>query len=372
MSTRHNTLRTNKGMGISDISPEVRQTVEDGQRLICYISRGGDMTLDAELTQSFVAAKYKLLNNDWTEKDEHSLFMAYDKLASMVYPVTIDTINAVIPKQRDKKRPKTQAESAVTLYRVYALGVLFTLVFTQIYWLFGNDLHNNLKDLFDSRESTILHLTQTKGDEQQQKQLQEQLKVDNQRLDANYRLLLGWSRVWSLGTSFEYELPKYFQQEYELKRKRLLENEKLNLDAIEALELQRSMHEVRIVFFEHILSAEFILSAFQNYVLPLLYGLLGSLIFVLRELAREIKSLTYGFDSEIRYRLRITLGALGGLVIGWILRVDDELALVSMSPMAMAFLMGYNVEVLFSIMDKVIDNIRNSIDKPKDASHQVK
>ncbi|OQY58833.1 MAG: hypothetical protein B6245_09840 [Desulfobacteraceae bacterium 4572_88] len=31
--------------------------------------------------------------------------------------------------------------------------------------------------------------------------------------------------------------------------------------------------------------------------------------------------------------------------------------LVSLSPMALAFLMGYNVEVLFSIMDKFIEVI---------------
>ena len=358
-------LKSKTSIEAVEVAPEIQQIIEDGQRLICYISREGNTTLDPEITQRIVIAKYRLASNEWTEKDEQSLLVAYDKLASMVYPVTIDTINAVIPMQRGKRRPKTQAESAVSLYRWYAFGVLFALVFTQIYWLFGNDLRNNLQQIFDEREKTILMLSQEQEqeDEVQKEELEEKLKIENQRLDANYRLLLGWSKVWSFGGSFKFELPKYFKQEYEFKKNRLLEDEQKNQAALEKLELQRSLHEVRIVFFENILSADFILSAFQNYVLPLFYGLLGSLIFVLRELAREIKLLTYGFDSEIRYRLRITLGALGGLVIGWIFRVDDNLPLVSLSPMALAFLMGYNVEVLFAIMDRIIDNLKASIDK---------
>ena len=132
---------------------------------------------------------------------------------------------------------------------------------------------------------------------------------------------------------------------------------------LKALTLERALHEARITLFANTLAANFTLNAFQGYLLPLLYGLLGAFIFVLRTLLGEVKSLTYSFDSEIRYRLRLTLGALGGMIVGWFLKPEDAEGLASLSPMAISFLMGYNVDVLFSIMDRAIDNIREWTEK---------
>lgn len=345
------------------ISPEIQRVITDGQKLVSFIAREGNLQLDPELTESIVAAKHKLANDDWTEEDENNFLISYDKLAAMVYPVTVDSIDAVIPSDNAKKGSKTKAEQAVAWYRRYTMVALICLILTQVYWLFGNDLRVNLHEIFEDREKTRIALLEVGDDLDEKLQLESRLMIENQQLDANYKLLLIWNKVWSFGGSFELSLPQYFKTNYEIKRKGLLKDPEANEEALNQLELERSLHEVRIVFFENILSADFILSAFQNYLLPLLYGLLGAFIYVLRELLSEIKQLTYSFDSEIRYRLRLTLGALGGMIIGWFLRAEDSTALASMSPMALAFLMGYNVEVLFSIMDKMIDNIRKATEQ---------
>ena len=352
------------------ISPEIAQMIDDGQRLIRYIVRNGEHDLEPALAQSMINAKYKIAKNEWSEEDEQALMLAYDQLARAVYPVTVETINAVIPHDNQSKGDRTKAEWAVLRYRWYALFTLLLLVVGQVYWLFGNDLRNNLQTIFQARETTSLSLLRTQQNQQQTNELSEQLKIENQRLDANYKLLLQWNKVWSLGGSFELSLPTYFKTDYELKKKRLIATNAS--DELDQLELQRSLHEVRIVFFENIQAADFVLGAFQNYLLPLLYGLLGALIFVLRELSREIKQLTYGFDSEIRFRLRLTLGALGGLIIGWLLRIEDSTQLASLSPMALAFLVGYNVEILFALMDKLIDNMREMVNRSSHRNHDSK
>ncbi len=351
-----------------NVTPEVQKMVHDGQRLLVYMARNGNTGLDPELTGKVVEAKYKLENNAWSPEIENEFLLNYDKLAKMVYPVTVDSINAVIPKRVGAVKEKTKAEKAVIWYRRYTMLALVLLIVMQAYWLFGNELRTNLHKVFDEREQTKIALQQSSEGEADWNQLTQQLKVDDQRLDANYNLLLTWNQIWSFGNTFDIELPPYFQARYELTKQRLEENLLENQAELDQLELDKSLHEVRIVFFENILSADFVLAAFQSYILPLLYGLLGAFIYVLRELLKEVKELTYNFDSEIRFRLRLTLGALGGMVIGFFLKDEDAGSLASLSPMAIAFLMGYNVEVLFSIMDKMIEKIKSSIEKPPEKS----
>lgn len=348
------------------ISPEIERVVHDGQRLLCYIARNGDTELSPELTKCIVDAKFKVAEKKWSVEDESDFLLHYDKLAKIVYPVTVDSINAIVPKriQTNNKAIKTKAEKAVIWYRRYTMTTLVFLIVTQLYWLFGNDLHSNLQDIFESREQLKQQFELVGKDKNYQAKIESQLKIENQQLDANYNLLLLWNKVWSLGGTIDARLPQYFQTEYELKKKELEKNVVENEIALDQLKLGRSLHEVRIVFFENILSANLMLTAFQSYLLPFMYGLLGAFIYVLRDLLREIKSMTYAFDSEIRYRLRLPLGALAGMVVGWFLKTEDANAIASLSPMALAFLMGYNVDVFFSLMDKAIANIKQAIEKP--------
>jgi len=88
----------------------------------------------------------------------------------------------------------------------------------------------------------------------------------------------------------------------------------------------------------------------NQYILPLLYGLLGGFAFVLRSLANETKKLIYTPTSNIEYGLRIHLGALAGLVVGflWGDFQGKSFGIVeSLSPLAVAFLAGYSVDFLF-------------------------
>ncbi len=207
----------------------------------------------------------------------------------------------------------------------------------------------------------------------------------NQRLDSHYELLLGWNRVWQtvmfMG-QFEEKVTRYVGFKHEERRKDIEANIQLLESKIKegqsvgeftngdfATELERAKQDLKKETLRHELSrarnkmfltqlsSAFVLGALQIYFLPLLYGLLGAATFVLRTLSTEIKTLTYSYDSEIRFRLRLSLGALAGMAVGWFLKPDSVSGLVSLSPMALAFLMGYNVEVLFSIMDKFIEVI---------------
>jgi hypothetical protein len=194
--------------------------------------------------------------------------------------------------------------------------------------------------------------------------------VINQKLDSNFKLLILWNKVWSFGYTFDNNLPFYLKNEYEQGKLRLETqlNKEFNPSTeqkLQHLELGQVLYKARITLFSNTLAAEFAIELIQGFILPLLYGLFGAFIFVLRMLLKDIKELTYTPDSDTRYRLRLTLASLGGMIIGWFMKPDDLNSLSVLSPMALAFLMGYNVDVFFAIMDRFIENIKQWIDKPK-------
>ena len=111
-------------------------------------------------------------------------------------------------------------------------------------------------------------------------------------------------------------------------------------------------------------SAEFVLQALSTYVVPLLYGLLGAFAYVLREIAEEVRAVTFSHESCIRYNLRLSLGLLAGITVGFLVspeagqgavqQAQPILTLATLGPMALAFLAGYSVELVFAVMDRIV------------------
>ncbi|RWX57059.1 hypothetical protein [Photobacterium chitinilyticum] len=310
---------------------EVLQIVEDGQRLLHFVARHGHQRLDSDAAQIIIDAQDKIARGDWSVEDEVALLVSFDCLATHVYPVTVESIKAVVPRADQTKCNKTQAEKVVAWYRRYTVATLIFLLLFQVYYLFGHDIKHNLTTAFEARTQAQLALEQATDTSERKKQLEfEQI---DQRLDANYRLLQQWNRIWSLGGTLSIDLP------------------------------EQKLHQFRIAFFAHVLAAEAVLTMLQNYLLPLLYGLLGAFIFVLRNLLQQIKSLTYTNAREVGFRLRLTLGSLAGMITGWLFKPDAAMEVITLSPMAIAFVAGYSIELLFALLDRIIDSVKRSLPK---------
>jgi hypothetical protein len=96
------------------------------------------------------------------------------------------------------------------------------------------------------------------------------------------------------------------------------------------------------------------LAVVSQYLLPLLYGLMGSLAYILRTLSSEIQNVTFTRGSEIRYALRWPLGMLGGVTVGLFFEPADFSGLAAITPLGLAFLAGYGVELLFAALDRLV------------------
>jgi hypothetical protein len=96
-------------------------------------------------------------------------------------------------------------------------------------------------------------------------------------------------------------------------------------------------------------------------VLPVLYALLGTSAFLLRSFSQRMATRTFvpsRCDSP-----RFLIAAIGGAVVGFFNRFTTG-ADASVSPLAIAFLVGYAVDVFFSFLDGLVQNFGNKAAAP--------
>jgi len=89
----------------------------------------------------------------------------------------------------------------------------------------------------------------------------------------------------------------------------------------------------------------------SEWILPFLYGLLGSLLYVMR----AVGNIRLPAMHSMSILMRIALGGMAGIVIGWFSIGDpggrSQVSSVIAWPFVLAFIAGYGIEALFSILD---------------------
>lgn len=122
----------------------------------------------------------------------------------------------------------------------------------------------------------------------------------------------------------------------------------------EARQLAVEMDQARdqlVVELKH--RTDLILDGLQRYLFPVLLGLLGALTFILRSLITQIREFTYTPNYSSLSFMRASLGMMAGL-FGTMFIPQTDNVLKSLPPLALPFLFGYAVEVLFSFLDRVV------------------
>lgn len=99
--------------------------------------------------------------------------------------------------------------------------------------------------------------------------------------------------------------------------------------------------------------ARMLLRALDAYVIPMLMGWLGALAFMLRSLVLELRSLAYTPALASISLIRMVLGMMAGALGGMFVPADESLK--ALPPMALPFVFGYGVEILFSLLDRIVN-----------------
>ncbi len=94
------------------------------------------------------------------------------------------------------------------------------------------------------------------------------------------------------------------------------------------------------------------------FILPMLYGLAGAFLWVIRILSQQVKTFDLTWKKLIRHRARLIMGLFVGMFFGYLHPMSST---TSISSYVFAFIGGYNVEILFSALDKIVDTFSTSL-----------
>lgn len=345
------------------------QAIADATLLLSYATRKG-IDVPDEVATSIVGV---VTTDDRTSDNVAQLWKALSAIARLVQPVTVESLKASLAEPtgapgQEHRRPISRADAAVRRYRRWAYRTLVCLAIIQIYTIVGvnalSDVDSPASGLaevarkFSELSAEVQAKTETPTpsvppvalvrDMFELSALRFKLETEWLRLETSDLVLQRWSLGWHPVRAMQTILPGI-----------QVANATADAPAASSLadsEQQAERYAQRPYTREHyeaVLESRVALAALQNYILPFLYGLLGACVFILRTLAGEVRSVT--FSSDVGFRLRLPLGALAGVAIAWFPNMmNASEAFKGVTPLALAFMAGYSVEVLFTAMDRLI------------------
>lgn len=295
---------------------------------------------------------------DWDADREVKFWKEFHVLAQSISPATIETIEVNsysandTPQHKDLDR-RLQKRRVVRQFSWVGLLSIFIVLAVQIYWIIGS---NVVARVTEARAELVKLETKGKALNSEIMALDERLqrqkaRVDDPDKDIDVRLMTSELNRLTGVDKQELEALKDTANE---KINTLFATMRLTTIGLPKLFAQAGSEDHVYLEFQKILNA-----AAVEYFLPLLLGLLGACVYVLREIFHEIQEKTFLPEYAVGFRLRLYLGMIAGLtfawLFAWVIPSDSEASgLGAASPLAIAFLVGYSVELLFSALDRVI------------------
>jgi hypothetical protein len=325
------------------------QAIHGALQLVAYAARSGTV-LDDEDVANIVAAERA--GDALTPEQEKLFWISAASISKAVAPVTIESLQSSSAEGETQDSP---AARAARKYRRRTIVTLFALLIFQIYWLVGAAVTGDLREIRTRLEKLQERYDAHYQEEEALDKNDANYVASKRKLDAARTAL--WNQIYvervSGATNFE------VLRNWNIAKNLYLWSRTPSLPATKDSVSENFLWIFTKENVVELQTAQITLTAILKYILPILYGALGASAYIVRTLASEIKDSTYSLGSTIRYQLRFYLGAVAGLSIAWFTS-DPKAAeasagiLQSLSPLALAFLAGYSVELLFSLLDRIV------------------
>ncbi len=342
--------------------------VANSELLIVYAAEHG-LDIQKEHLKVVIEAKEAYENDAWNKEIEIEFWIVYKNLSRLAHPISIDSLKAAqetFIKQPNffqrlikKKRRTTLTHRSVRFYTLFAIASMISMLSIYIYFFIGTlrlDAISDSKKKMTEMETRLGELQIIIGTDQSNKSaLLEKEKLENEFIEedmkkaSNIKLLEEWIVLFRYIITFE------------------TSKKETSPDA-EPMATSPAMR-----FIDNSIG---VIQEAQNYVLilglyilPLFFGLLGGITYVLRDLVTQTKKLIFSKETNINYTLRILLGTLAGLAVGLFwgdIKSQNQLeVLESLGPLVVAFLAGLLVEYVFNGIEQWVSALINRSLEPK-------
>ena len=340
----------------NDCSELLSQAVSDAELLAIYVSRNGmhvsrdGKAVTPEVLQGVTDARERLVSHTLNGGAAAAFLKNYRELAAAAFPVTVASLRDSTLEQKGalpwwlifgRKVKCIPASVASYTHWAFAGVALFLLILTQSYYIVGTNLIQLLPEyrMLVEQEQSVLKGVEPKSEASRGPQTDREVRF-SKLVDADRKMLCGWLHWCPLIAMPTPNDPGRTA------------NASVSTDVTQA--------DTDAV----VVKSRQMLAVLQGYLLPLLYGWIGATAYVVRSLAREARERLYRRENDTAYTLRIFLGSLAGLAIGWFLKPEDVSGFNAISPFALAFAAGYSVDLLFTLLDKIVNAFSAPHDVP--------
>lgn len=386
---------------VSAPSPDFGRAVDDATCLLVYAAKAGKDVDDT--TRSSILRAKAAINVGWDETVAANFLAAFTKLAAELYPVTAESLRAScsnLTKPAIKSLRNWAFVLAVPIILLSVLGFVSSAISNAISAdiTTANELVVKLRSELGTQEAPTAGVPGrpfppglSEGDVITQLQ---QYASTIRAIDARSRQL-NW---FVLNTEHDPFAQLRWNSD-ESKRQRADKQQRIaagetnqqQLDAMpdngktlkeifqlpvglpnmpEALDTLTNTYQDVRSFGQNVLDlASVSYGAITTCLLPVLYALLGTCAYLLRCFEEEVRNKTFMPSSRANWA-RFLIAGIGGAVVGLFGNFNITQG-ASISPLAIAFLVGYAVDVFFSFLEGLLQAFskrRNGASSPAAAT----
>ncbi|HEV2675950.1 MAG TPA: hypothetical protein VGV37_15620 [Aliidongia sp.] len=340
------------------ISPAVRRVgarrraepatlLDNAGHLLRYAVEAG-IDVDADTSQRIIQARIEG-DSAWNCAEAGRLASAIIKLAALVHPVTAETLRAC----------REQAYTTIRNYRGMACALaVIILPLSMISFVYTGLSNAVTADLAVANQLAVnLHAQLNTSGAPTASTAALNSLPDLQQYAATIRSIRARTKqlAWFVPVEFEFrEGPADGKGRLELDPSLSNSVPELvnNLNRLTAA-YQNVRSDAKSVQD----AASLLYGAISACILPVLYALLGACAYLLRVFSEQVASQT--FRPTYAASARFVIAAIGGAIVGLFNNFSIGQG-ASLSPLAVAFLVGYAADIFFSFLEGSLQNFRKS------------
>ncbi len=332
------------------------EALEDAERLLKYAAEVG-IDIEAETRSAVLHARAVPLSQ-WNEEMSASLLLALTALAAKLKPVTAESLEAYHSETRPTMRT----------YLTWAIILSIVIIPSSILTFVSSSISNQIRTDITSANALAVKLHSELGPPAPQGIGSSDQLADLQEYAATIRSIYARSRRLNKILVPRVDVPlgircysgnagedaACIKEKFELPYGLKLDDFPMARDR-----LTETYQDVR--YFAQSITTDVLTfyGAFNTCILPILYALLGTCAYLLRSFEDQMSNRT--FIPSVANSARFVIAAIGGTVIGLFSGFTSE---ASASPLAMAFLVGYGVEIFFSFLESLIKSFTRTAPSP--------